>query len=242
MVYHEVLESGSLWCLDRQTRRVTAWVESAERVTVYEKGKPLANLLPLIVEQFGLYMFHGALVSWQGIGVLFVGAGGSGKSTSALSCLRGGFDFIAEDLVILEETPTGFIGHGVYNTGWIEPDHLARFGDLYRQAQRGGVVEQRKSVLMLAEIHPARMRSSAPIEHIVLPQVRAGEQSSISPASRPEAMKQLAPNCLMTASRIDAKGFESLVRLVKRTQCHRLHLGNDLDRVPDLVRNAVAGA
>ena len=61
----------------------------------------------------------------------------------------------------------------------------------------------------------------------------------ITPASKPEALKQLAPNCLMTASRIDKKGFESLVRLVKATQCYWLDLGDDLDRVPQLVREVV---
>lgn len=238
-VCHEVLESGSLWCLDRQTSRVIGWIESAERITLYERAKPLANLLPLMVEPFGLYMFHSALVSWRGHGVLFVGAGGSGKSTSALSCLQGGFDFVAEDLVVLEETSAGFIGHGVYNSAWIEPDHMSKFGDLGQYAYTGGEVEQRKSVLMLAEIEPGRMRSSAPLTCMMLPRIRPNERSAVHEVGRPEALKQLAPNCLMTASRIDKKGFDALVRLVKASRCYRLNLGDDLERVPSLVRDAV---
>ncbi len=238
-VCHEVIESGSLWCLDRQTRRVIGWIKSAQHVTMYEMGKPLANLLPLIVESFGLYMFHGALVSWREHGILFVGAGGSGKSTSALSCLRGGFDFVAEDLVVLEESAAGFTGHGVYNSAWIEPDHLARFGDIARIAHRGGEVEQQKSLVMVAEFAADRMRPAARLEYMMLPTVCPGEESAVYQVGRPEALRQLAPNCLMTASRIDMKGFESLVRLVKASKCYRLELGSDLDRIPGLISETI---
>ena len=62
-VCHEVVESGALWCLDRRDGRIIGWVQTPERLSLYEKGKPFANLLPLIVERFGRYMFHAALVS-----------------------------------------------------------------------------------------------------------------------------------------------------------------------------------
>ena len=237
-VCHEVLESGSLWCVDRKLRRVIGWIESADRVTLNERDKPFPNLLSLLFEPFGLYMFHAALMSWQGRGVLFVGASGSGKSTSALSCLQGGFDFVAEDLAVLEDSPSGFVGHSVYNSAWIDPGHLSRFGDLGRSAHTGDG-EQLKSVLMLADLLPDRMCSSVPLTFMMLPRVRPDGHSAIRKIGKPEALKQLAPNCLMTASRIDKKGFESLVRLVKATRCYQLDLGHDLDRVPSLVSDVV---
>ena len=237
-VCHEVLESGSLWCVDRKLGRVIGWIESAERITLNERDKPLPTFLSLLLEPFGLYMFHAALVSWHDRGVLFVGASGSGKSTSALSCLQGGFDFVAEDLVVLEDTQAGFVGHGVYNSAWIDPEHLSRLGDLGRYAHTGDG-EQLKSVLMLAHLMPDKMRSSAPLTFMMLPRVRPDTQSAIREIGRPEALRQLAPNCLMTASRIDKKGFESLVRLVKATRCYQVDLGHDLGRVPSLVRDVV---
>jgi hypothetical protein len=237
-VCHEVLESGSLWCVDRTDSRAIGWIESPERLTLNESNKPLPNLLALLLQPFGLYMFHAALVSWRNYGVLFVGASGSGKSTSALACLLGGFDFLSEDFVILQETPTGFIGHSVYNSAWLDPDHLSRFGDLRRHA-RTGDGEQRKSVMMMAEIMPERMRSSVGLDLMILPVVAPDGPSAIHEAGRPEALRQLAPNCLMTASRLDKTGFESLVRLVKASRCYRLHLGNDLENVPSLVRDVV---
>lgn len=216
------------------------WVQSPERLTLYERGKPFASLLPLIVERFERYMFHAALVSWRGEGVLFAGAAGAGKSTSALSCLRGGFDFIGEDLLVLEEKPTdGFVGHGVYNSAWIAPDHLPRFGELSGHAQIASEAKEGKRALMLADIFPDRLRAAAPVHFMMLPRVRPGVASTVMPAGKPEALKQLAPNCLMTASRIDKKGFESLVRLVKTTRCYRLELGDDLECVPQLVREVV---
>ena len=239
-VCHEVLASNSVWCLDRHNRRIIGWVESAERVTHYEMGKPFANLLSLVVEPFGRYLIHAAVVSWRGQGVLFAGPGGAGKSTSALACLRGGFDFIGEDLVILDENPEDhFTAHSAYNSAWIEPGHLMRFGGLATHAQNSREVEQNKSLLMLADIFPGQLSASTPLRFIMIPRINPGTASAIEPAVKPDAFKQLAPNCLMTATRIDMNGFQTLARLVQATPCFQLTLGDDLDRVPDLIKRRV---
>jgi hypothetical protein len=235
-VWHQVLQSNSLWRLDRVTNRITGWVETPERISLYEKGKPLANLLPFVFESRGMRMIHSGFVSWRDRGFLIAGAGGAGKSTTALACASAGFGFIGEDYVAIEETAPGmFAGHSIYGSVWIAPDHLSRFNGLSDAFAPGGDIEQKKSLLMLDEVFPGRLRSSATIHALILPEVAPGAATTIRHASRPEALKQLGPNCLMTASRVDKKGFENLVRIVETVPAYRLTLGRDLDRAPELL-------
>jgi hypothetical protein len=239
-VCHEFLDSGSLWCLDRRSGQIAGWVDSTDRLTLYERGRPLARLLALWLEKSGLQMIHVGMASWQGQGVLFAGTAGSGKSTAALCCVRGGFDFIGEDYVALEEGADGhFTGHSLYNSVWIAPDHLTRFGDLAGLASPGGEAEQRKSMLMLAEVFVDRFCPSAPARFLMLPRVRPEGTTAIAAASKPAALKQLAPSCLMIASRIGKSGCEALVRLVNKSDCYWLDLGSDLEAVPREVKTVV---
>ena len=49
----------------------------------------------------GLMLLHSACVGVDGKGVLLSTRGGGGKSTLAVSCLLGGFDFVADDYVLV---------------------------------------------------------------------------------------------------------------------------------------------
>jgi len=239
-VCHEFLDSGSLWCLDRSSGRISGWVDSLSGLTLYERGRPLVRLLALWLERSGLQMIHAGMASWRGQGVFFVGPGGSGKSTAALCCVRGGLDFIGEDYVALGEAADGhFTGYSLYNSLWIAPDHLFRFGDLAALAAPGGEVEQRKSMLMLADVFAGRLAPSAPARFLMLPRVRPEGATAVSAASKPAALKQMAPNCLIFGTRLGKHGFEALVRLVRKLDCYWLDLGNDLEEVPGVVRAVI---
>ena len=236
-VWHEIAESNSLWHLDRIRRRITGWVESAARLTLYEKGKPFASLLPFVPGPRGHCVIHAGVVSWRGRGAIIAGQGGSGKTTTALSCVKGDLTFVSEDSIVLEQrSPDAFVGHGIYNSAFVEPDHLRRFEDSRMAATAEGNTASEKHLIMLREIYPELISDSAPIEFLLLPSVQIGAPTSIRRATRPEALKQLGPNCLMTASRVDKEGFQCLVDLVATRPAYRLTLGNDLERVPELVR------
>lgn len=47
---------------------------------------------------------HASCVSWRGHGVLICGAPGAGKSTLALGLMEAGFDLVADDRVIVEDS------------------------------------------------------------------------------------------------------------------------------------------
>src|SRR5207237_110630 len=68
--------------------------------------------------------FHAAAVGNDGRGVLVVGPGRSGKSTTALACLAAGFDYAGDDYVVVSSEPPHV--HSAYCAGKLAWSDLAR--------------------------------------------------------------------------------------------------------------------
>ncbi len=79
---------------------------------VYMLAARVQRLVPL----------HAACVGGNRHGILLLGASGAGKSTLALHCLLQGFDFLAEDSVLVR--PDGLLATGVANFLHVRADSL----------------------------------------------------------------------------------------------------------------------
>lgn len=75
------------------------------------------------------YVFvHSGAVGLNGEGVLISSVGGGGKSTTVLSCLLDGFDYVSDDYLILERrTATAY---PLFNSGILNEDSLHRLPEL----------------------------------------------------------------------------------------------------------------
>jgi len=235
---HTLLSSGSFYCIDRAANEIVGCVESADRLSTFERAKPVVRPLLLWLEQCGLTPVHAGTVGWQGKGILFGGRAGSGKSTASLSSLQAGLDMLAEDYTLLE--PAGerdFIAHSLYNSAWIEAEHLHRFPGLEQFAIHGDEMANGKSILLLREIYPDRFLASAPVRYLILPRVCPGGLTALRRASRSEAIKRFALESLVTLTRLGAAELDRLVAVVHSTDCYWLDLGRNLDEVGVLLKN-----
>lgn len=150
--------------VDRKAQHVVGWTVSSKALSLYERGKPLLLLLSLWYHDRDMRVIHSGLVSRNGRGVLFPGMGGSGKSTSTLACLVGGFDYLGDDYTGLQVLADGsFIGHSLYNSTWLEPDHMAHFPLLPPHAIRSSRPEENKCLVLLAPLFPKQLPRSVPI-------------------------------------------------------------------------------
>jgi hypothetical protein len=239
---HGLFESRAI--LDRHARRIIGWTPSAGRLSLYERGKPFRVLLSVWLHDRGIQVVHAALVSKGGRGVLLPGRGGAGKSTSALACLLEGFRYLGDDYVGLERLGNGsFSGYSLYNSTWLEPDHLLRFPPLVPHAIRGVLSWERKRLIHLAEIFPEGMAHSAPIRLLALPQVVHRSTTRSRVASRAEAVLAMAPTSIFELTpRVGAEGFERLAALATRLPAHWLELGERLPEIPSRIDDLLAGA
>jgi hypothetical protein len=113
----------------------------------------------------GLVPLHAACVSRGGQGILLMGPSGSGKSTVTLHCLLDGFDFVAEDSVLVK--PAGLLATGVANFLHVRHDSLQFLNGAAqaRQIGKSPVIRRRSGVEKL-EIdlrRPAYQLANAPV-------------------------------------------------------------------------------
>jgi len=232
----------SLACLDRYSRLMVGYASNAEELSLYERGRPLHVPLSLWHKNQDMPLMHAGLVSKNGRGVLLAGPGGSGKSTSAVTCAYAGFDYLSDDLVGLELSSDGrFVGHSLYNSTFMEPDHLKRFSQLERHAIRGRYSFEKKHLVLLSQIASLKFARSCRIHSIVLPRVLHRPRSVLLRASKGETLLALAPSSLLVGERSHGmEGFNKLARLVERVPCYWLELGNALDEIPRVLEGLLS--
>ena len=76
----------------------------------------------------GVMPVHAAAVARDGRALLLIGAGGRGKTTTAMSLALRGWRLIADDLCFLAPSPTGTVVHGLYATAVLTPPMAERLG------------------------------------------------------------------------------------------------------------------
>jgi hypothetical protein len=103
---------------------------------VYALAARVQKLVPL----------HAACVGGNGQGILLLGASGAGKSTLALHCLLEGFEFLAEDSVLVK--PDGLLATGIANFLHVRVDSLRFLRDTNSAAatRKSAVIRRRSGV------------------------------------------------------------------------------------------------
>lgn len=241
-IVHVPSPSGSVWALDRASGCIAGALASPQRLSAGERGRPLQQLFEFWFGEGRRQVLHAGLVCANGQGVLFAGSSGSGKSTSALCCLLGGLGYLGDDRVVLEHRDGGFVGHSMYGVVWLDPAHLERFPEIPASSAVYERWDDPKKSIFVGDLFPGRLPPSVPIKHVILPKIRRGGVTATRPATRGEALRYLAPSCVVLGPRLGKRGFDSLTRLVQSCQCHWLDLGADLSAVAARIRALTAAA
>ncbi len=230
--------------MDRANGHLVGWVGSRDRLTQYELGRPLHSELLLWHRDRGIQAVHAGLVSDGTSGVLFGGPGGSGKTTTALTCLRAGLAYLADDYVGLERAADGrWTGHSLYCSAHLTPDHIQRFPDLIPHAIPGRLEREDKSLVLLGELYPRGFAPSTTIGAVALPRVAHTRETTLRPASKIEVLRQLAPSSLfqLPYGLSGRRSFDTLVSLVESVPTWWIDLGYDLEQIPRTIRTILQG-
>ncbi|MGH7571508.1 MAG: hypothetical protein ACREMK_06660 [Gemmatimonadota bacterium] len=222
--------------LDRRANRIVGFASSHHRLSLFELGKPLQPLLFAWFSARDLVPVHAGLVSRGGQGILLGGAGGSGKTTTSLLCARAEFAYLGDDYIVVPPANgSGHRGYSLYNSTWLEPEHVRRFPWLEDRVVRGTEHED-KWLVVLSGVEGLHMAPDAPLQALALPKVAGTAETRWSRASRAEALRRLAPSSILQLPFIvPGPAFERMTELVQSIPAYRLELGTDLERIPDRV-------
>ena len=209
----------------------------------WEVGSPFRFLLHEWFTARGLQYVHGAAVGTEKGGVLLVGKGGSGKSTTALLCASAGMQYAGDDYCMID--PARAWAHSLYNTGKLKgSEDYARLPELKGLStnpdsfERGG---DGKGVYFLDEIWSDRVVAGMPLRAIIVPRITGQAATRVAPCSAFEALVAMLPSTVAQLPAATNEDCDRMVTLAEKLPAYVLHLGTDTRGIPAALTTLLNG-
>ncbi len=197
------------------------------------------NVCILILRRAGLHHVHGAsLIDPHDRGWMFVGASGSGKSTTTALLARRGWQVGTDDIAFLSRAED----KGVHVRAW--HDHVALRADSANSlAVEGGVTfDSRKKTGWLPESLGATWAPSVRPTVLAFTELDAERPTTMTPLAPREALHKLLHNSawVMLDALVADEHLSLLTTLAQQTQAYELRLGRDMFAHPERLSELVA--
>ncbi len=191
----------------------------------------------------GLYHLHAGGVVLDGRGILIVGDGGMGKSSTTLALVAAGADCLSDDVLFVAATDQTCFGLPA-------PLRLSpEIHSIYPSLASGPIsrAEDGKIWVDFRGLLPGKFTAAAPAPHIILlPRISAEEPTHVVPTEKAEALgRMLVSSAWVTSERLPLRDAQmnALARLVDQATCYELVLGpdakSDWNRVGKAVRSVI---
>lgn len=194
-------------------------------------ASPLRNILLWWLAQHELYGLHAAAVGTQDSAALIVGNSGSGKSTTAITCLQAGLTYLGDDFCIVKAADRLQV-YSLYSSGKLCDDSRRRLAP--HATTEVHIDDHHKMVYQWHPHFKAQLPSSLPIQAILLPTFSGGTQTSVHPATTSEAFTALVTTTLRVTSlptRIVQNLLTAMKCLAQQTPCYHLALGTETGQI-----------
>lgn len=225
---------GQLSAYDRASSRAWFWCSNAKELPFWELAAPFRQILHWWLPDRGALLLHAAAVGQPAGGVLLVGAGGSGKSTCALSCLTSDLLYAGDDYVAVELQPEPRV-LSLFCSGKLEPDHSARLPHLPSPSFAGGQALEEKSVFYVDERFPGRMCRDFPLRAIVAPRVH-GTEPQVSRRGPAQVLAALAPSTLLQLVPARQEALSAMAGLLADIPAFGLEVGGPTELIPPTIK------
>jgi hypothetical protein len=220
--------------LDHERRLGVYWVNRGDRLPYWVSASPLRTLFHWWMERNGGQLLHAAAVGTPDGAVLIPGKGGAGKSTTALACLAGGLQYLADDYLIVRRHPEP-VAYCLYSTAKLDPRRVESFPAL-APAVRAGPGDD-KAVLFLHPEWRAQIPRSLPLRAVAVPRITPGQvDTRVLPETTAAAQQAAAFTTMSQLPNVGRHTHEFFGDLCASLPCHAMALGSDLARIPAAVR------
>jgi hypothetical protein len=226
---------GQLSAYDRCSGRAWFWCRDAHELPFWEPAAPFRQIFHWWLPDRGALLLHAAAVGEPSGGVLLVGAGGSGKSTSALSCLASELLYAGDDYVAIELGSEPRV-LSLYCSGKLEPDHATLLPHLPAPSFAGDGALEEKSVFYVGDAFPERMSRGFPLRAIVAPRVE-GDKPRVSTRSAIQVLAALAPSTLLQLVPARQQALSAMAALLERIPAFGLEVGGPTSLIPPTIES-----
>ena len=214
---------------DASAGTVSGYIGDPANLPSWQRAEPLRAPLNWALKGPRRALAHAAAVGRAngGPGVLIGGAGGSGKSTTALSWMLAGGDFAGDNFVLVDlDGAGGPTAAPIYATAKADPHAISMLPELEPVARDGDETLHGKRVLDVRDLRPDQPAGPITITAIVVPRIADEARPAVRAISRASALRALAPSSLLQLPG-ESDGFAVLATLIRDLPCFELDLAPD---------------
>ena len=230
--------SGAVSVLDKERNLAVFWAPDSS-LPYWEYGSPLRSILHWWLLSQGLQLVHAAAVGNANGGVLIGGKGGSGKSTTALTCLESHLNYIGDDYTLLG-LDSGPVVYSLYNSAKLNSDHVQRFPSLLPKIANPDRLADEKALLFVNEHYPAKVVTQLPVRAVLLPRVTGLPETRWKRISVALTLAALAPSTIFQLPRAGNEAFQFLAAFIRQLPCFSLEVGTELSTIPPVIEGLLA--
>ncbi|HYI46717.1 MAG TPA: hypothetical protein VE174_14760 [Actinomycetota bacterium] len=219
--------------LDRESSEAFAWTPDVDALERHETAAPFRYILSWWGGVRRKPLIHAGAVGRDGQCVLFAGRGGSGKSTTSLTCVADGLGYLSDDYLMVDGSADEPIAHSLYNSAKLLP---TRDGSVDRLLGTTLDVPPagEKEIGFMWENRRETIVTSARAVAVVLPRV-VGGRTELRQVSRAAALKAIVPSTFLQVPGSSKQDLPGVMRFLSRLPAYELLLGDDTDRISGLV-------
>lgn len=216
------------------------WVPAASCLTYGDLAGGFRAIIAWSMAERGMQFLHSAAIAVGDVGALIVGASGSGKSSTSLTCLLAGMDYLGDDHCLLDLGDEPRV-HSIYGAAKLHTAQLERFPELDRFIVNGDRIVPEKAVAILHPDFQGQLPISKPLSVVLVPRITGGIVTTIEPIGPAAALAALAPSTLLQMASADRSGLAAMGRLVRRVPSFRVNLGTEREEIAEVISQFLVG-
>ncbi|MEI6331192.1 MAG: hypothetical protein WCP16_18265 [Pseudanabaena sp. ELA645] len=223
---------GIINVLNLQSNQAYCWFEDVVRIPYWYKCSPLQFVLNIWMDARQYQYVHAGAIGYADGGVLLVGKGGSGKSSTSLTCLNSPLLYAGDDYCLMTTEPQPYV-YSLYNSAKLKGKaDLERFPHLANMITNGDRLDTEKAILFLNDHYPDQVWRGFPIKAVLVPKVTGARDTTYHPISAALALRALAPSTIYQLRSSKQMALSRMSALVQQVLCYRLDLGTDMGQIP----------
>jgi hypothetical protein len=217
------------------------WVSDIKDIPGYERCSPFKTIIHWWATARNHQLVHAAAIGTKDGGVLIVGPGGAGKSSTALSCIKPGFSYVSDDYCLIDSNETQPYAASLYSCAKV--DILAtdaRFDDIKPHFIARDELHEKKEVLFVHKHFPDLVVDRLPLRAVLVAKVTGEPNTRIVSAPADEAATALIPSTMNQLPGSEIDSFFAMMRVIRSLPVYRIELGTDAEQIPATIAALLA--
>ncbi len=219
----------SFYAYNHKTNTYYFAVNSPNPESFIKHGHIFVKIFYKILKTDNTSLVHGAVVGLNGKGVLFCARGHRGKSTLAVTSLIEGFNYVADDYLVLNKENESLYSYPIYSIITLSPEMYSRLYNKLNVKFVSNNVSNNKYVFNISSYHN-NFKTKYPIRACIFPEIKyTKEPDIIEMEDKGRAIAQIIHSTIkQMRDEYDTANVKKLVCILQDFRFYQFNLSFDI--------------